>query len=1737
MSGTTAQDETELTKELRRCKTGLVTQKELLIGSVTRSKQNIRDFKRLEEIGLSTRKLGLCIEENYEKLVTELGRLVEEWCRYIRLSVLAKEPQPRSAPDIEVLKIEISDQSKQIDEYKEMVNQIKFENLDIFTKIEMSSKIGREEHITIKESKLNKELRPPLLTVNTNFMETKMFLRQFSTYVKSGESQGDLIFEVAKNNVDSFWQKMFEGWSFNEQANLQDFSFMVNSIAKKRFSINDRREELFNIKQVKGESPLDFIKKIKELIENSDWYGISQNEAICLFFEKGVRCSKSKNICYKYMEKHPEGDFETLIDLIKCALSPEKQRENCTKCGQKGHSEINCWGNCPVCGELGHRPGSCELSPEKIRSITKKKQKRKKREKIRKLKRKTQLPEQESSGQYWAESLSDSETVIEKEDSSGETSEEEEDMSEGVKRVKEVIGDATLEDISAAIKNIKKAKENDNSTMGMISKTTDFRKAKMERLLMDSGAQVCIMGETMALENKLEIKSLKKPKNVHEASGRRLDIIGTADMWVKIGAVKSIKRLRCLILRGSGVDREILVSCKMLKRWGLLHHSFPHETIEDFCNRKFKVKSQKTKTAAVFNKSPVSSNDKIQNVPDDCQKLRKKILKKHSGIFKDKLGKLDRVNLPPVKLHLDETNDEPPSNVGRPYDIPYHLRGPAQEEFEQMIEAGILIPNDEPSNWRSQAFPRMKPGSDPPKCRWVTDFRKLNSHLKRPIWGAESSSQILRRVDPEARYFACFDATSGFHQIRVCDESSKLMTVVTQYGTYRYTVLGQGICSSQDLFNWITDGGTKLDKGFNVLKNIDDFCIFAKTLEELEMQIDKLADLCRKINLKLSPSKFTLSTSVKFGGTIISAEKVADNSVIFLDPPDSRILAVTEMQQPESTKDIQKLMGMISSLQAWYPNINFATKALWGATSNKSKFIWTPEMNEEFQKIKIIFTDQIRLSPFNPDREINILIDAAKTKGVGYCFFQYVDDNDPEGEVTIVNANSSALKDNQLQFSAIDCEILGLKFAVDSNTYYLYGAKSINIITDANTMEGVFQKNIADIENKRIQHIVTKLMCYNFKFKHIPGTSNKIADCFSRLTRRIREIENIEIDEPILADHATIKKVGRKSNVQIEDPWVERLANVASKDIKYQIMVQQIETGEEFENIQKLNDCELSSMGTYYDKLSVCTLKDGQSLILKNNLEILVPENERTEILGLAHAANHKGAEGMLNQLRGKVFWPWMAKQAQKLVNRCEPCMKLARSNTQETVEVKHTKLFNTHPGHTVHADFFELNSKDYIILVDRLTGFARCEVTKNKGTDSAIGAIKNWGDLFGYPYKMVADYGPAFRQDFGAKLKELNISNVPTSAYHPQSNSMAERGVQSIKSGLKKSSSKLTTMHLNELVFAINTTASSEGTGSPADRFFGRSIRGRLPNSLEPNIKSDELIRKRILTHDGRIKNKNKKNKIFYTVGQRVRLQNIGTKDWDLKGTVERMRYTDDGRVVSYYVMTDTNNLTTRHRRYLKPLHPDHDPLNTDNIAHKNTNVENADLPNISRAEGVRRSARSSSVKSVTLSSPQGRSMGAELSAISNQAPLSVNFELTIGPEEIEKVKEFWEHIVNHGEKEERHGHASTRVTGSTATWAGGAGARAGIATGGHGGLDIDSPGCSSDSGPIRHRNVKFTKAGHLCRGHRKFDKSHGLRASEKTTETITINDLDTTDEEVERMEKRLARLLECKYKRNTKH
>ena len=145
-----------------------------------------------------------------------------------------------------------------------------------------------------------------------------------------------------------------------------------------------------------------------------------------------------------------------------------------------------------------------------------------------------------------------------------------------------------------------------------------------------------------------------------------------------------------------------------------------------------------------------------------------------------------------------------------------------------------------------------------------------------------------------------------------------------------------------------------------------------------------------------------------------------------------------------------------------------------------------------------------------------------------------------------------------------------------------------------------------------------------------------------------------------------------------------------------------------------------------------------------------------------------------------------MTKDIREKLRSCDPCQRYARSHKQDPVEVSHSNMFNIFPGHTLHLDFAEYNNKDYLLLVDRLTGYIACENTVNQGTEAAILAVKNWANRFGFPYKIISDSGGGFRSTFIEQLRLLGVKHTHSSAYHPQSNSLAERAVQSLKGSPK---------------------------------------------------------------------------------------------------------------------------------------------------------------------------------------------------------------------------------------------------------------------------------------------------------------------------------------------------------------
>ena len=140
------------------------------------------------------------------------------------------------------------------------------------------------------------------------------------------------------------------------------------------------------------------------------------------------------------------------------------------------------------------------------------------------------------------------------------------------------------------------------------------------------------------------------------------------------------------------------------------------------------------------------------------------------------------MSVKPISLHVDNdilSTHQPTAHQLRPYDVPFHLPQGFESELFNMIEAGILVQCDQPILWNTKAFPV-------PKIQTQPNAELLGISELKLYWRTESSNQLSRHIDPKARYFCEIDATSGFHQVPVDEEASKLLTSVTNSGRYSY---------------------------------------------------------------------------------------------------------------------------------------------------------------------------------------------------------------------------------------------------------------------------------------------------------------------------------------------------------------------------------------------------------------------------------------------------------------------------------------------------------------------------------------------------------------------------------------------------------------------------------------------------------------------------------------------------------------------------------------------------------------------------------------------------------------------------------------------------------------------------------------------------------------------------------------------------------------------------------------
>ena len=142
------------------------------------------------------------------------------------------------------------------------------------------------------------------------------------------------------------------------------------------------------------------------------------------------------------------------------------------------------------------------------------------------------------------------------------------------------------------------------------------------------------------------------------------------------------------------------------------------------------------------------------------------------------------------------------------------------------------------------------------------------------------------------------------------------------------------------------------------------------------------------------------------------------------------------------------------------------------------------------------------------------------------------------------------------------------------------------------------------------------------------------------------------------------------------------------------------------------------------------------------NGRIVVPQALQEETIDKIHDG-HQGIDWCRMRAKSAVWWPGLSKQLADKVQRCSVCIP---NSTARQASLMASSLPD-YPWQVVGTDFFELDKKHYLVVVDYFSRYP--EVVKMNSTTSActiactIAALKNIFARYGIPEIIRSDNGP----------------------------------------------------------------------------------------------------------------------------------------------------------------------------------------------------------------------------------------------------------------------------------------------------------------------------------------------------------------------------------------------------------
>jgi RNase H-like domain found in reverse transcriptase/Integrase core domain/Integrase zinc binding domain len=228
----------------------------------------------------------------------------------------------------------------------------------------------------------------------------------------------------------------------------------------------------------------------------------------------------------------------------------------------------------------------------------------------------------------------------------------------------------------------------------------------------------------------------------------------------------------------------------------------------------------------------------------------------------------------------------------------------------------------------------------------------------------------------------------------------------------------------------------------------------------------------------------------------------------------------------------------------------------------------------------------------------------------------------------------------------------------------------------------------------------------------------------------------------------------------------------------------------------------------------------------------LIPAADKKQVFLAFHTLAHPGIRASRLLLAARVVWKGMAADINRWCRDCQQCQR-GKVTQQPSAAVQAIPVPEKR-FHHIHVDMvgpLPVSKEGFTYMltaIDRTTRWL--EVTPMKNMDAVTCAdalVTSWITRFGVPAMVTTDRGTQFTSAVWTGLcRRLGITQLYTTAYHPQANGMVERAHRQIKDALRsRQAGNCWPEHLPWVLLGLRASPKDDSALSSAELVYGSPL------------------------------------------------------------------------------------------------------------------------------------------------------------------------------------------------------------------------------------------------------------------------------------------------------------------------